>query len=136
MAKLINIPQQRRPILLGVSDLWPDPPGCLGHKLWLIIHGGTDISPEQYLNSFDRFTIDTMPSVAELQGRTIICLGQDVADIVDYYAFNYFSRDWEMGVRWSLVPQPDELDRYHNDAAFVAVTEMFFEELWEEMIDD
>lgn len=136
-------------ILVGMNNplsddpraaLWPDPPGCAGHRLWMLLHARTKCGPRTYVHGFERMNLvlarDFDPRAARLaadefvrqyQGRRVVVLGAAVRTafrLPPVLATPVLSR----GVTFRQLPHPSGRCRWYNDPKHRAVAGMLLEE--------
>lgn len=136
-----------RPLLIGMNNplstrpryaLWPDPPGCSGHRLWSLLNDAYEVTREEYVAAFDRVNlvvgpwdatvarreVDLLVASGALECRTAVLLGRSVQD-----AFGWRRReslDSEVcsmttghGAAYSTtlvaLPHPSGMCRWYND---------------------
>jgi len=142
-----------RPILLGMNNpqsaepsmaLWPDPPGCAGHRLWVI----SGMGRTEWLEMFERRNLlDSTRWVqaegeksadrmrGELRDRVVVMCGVDVARCVEGLPRGLFCwhRPMSGGVEgqgwWARIPHPSGKCRDWNDPIVVECARIFLEEL-------
>jgi hypothetical protein len=88
-----------RPVLLGMNnpvssepghELYPAPPGCTGHRIWMMLNSKTGASKSQYLRTFDRRNLVSGKTwsrgraveagrvlIEELVGREVVVFGEE-----------------------------------------------------------
>src|SRR5580693_7569131 len=110
----LNSPQSSDPRMA----LWPDPPGCAGHRLWSMVTEACGITVRDWLRCTQRVNLlscTTLPRdyrgaarrrgeylSALIQGRTVVLLGTDVAN-----ALGHGAGPLEWGTRdWVMIPHP------------------------------
>jgi hypothetical protein len=124
-----------RPFILGLNNpqgneaLFPDPPGCAGHRLWLMVHEETGISAHDWLRRTQRVNLlsdRVLPRdyrgaarrrgawlATQLGGRTVVLLGNAVAAAVGHVApplvWCGSDRDWVM------IPHPSGKNLFYNN---------------------
>lgn len=126
------------PLLIGMNNplsrhpsdaLWPDPPGCTGHRLWEMLRRECGLTPDEYVSTFDRVNLVTGPWNAvgarlaarslrvEIAGRRAAMLGRGV-----WTAFRLPIVAPLDGLRHGettllYVPHPSGMNRWYNDEA-------------------
>lgn len=125
-----------RPILLAMCNprssdpdlaLWPDPPGCSGHRLWQLLHGRTGATQEDYCRTFDRRNLlrgrwwspgvarEFAPRfIAGVTGREVLVLGGEVRDALGLPRLLVHPQELH-GVTWRQLPHPSGRCRWYND---------------------
>lgn len=136
-------------ILVGMNNplsrdpraaLWPDPPGCAGHRLWTMLHARCGCSPGEYARAFERVNLvvgreyDPRRARAaaerlseEWAGRRVVVLGSAVRTafrLPPVLATPVLSR----GVTFRQLPHPSGRCRWYNDPKHRAVAGMLLEE--------
>ena len=134
----------------GREPLWPDPPGCAGHRLWQMAAVRSGVSMEEWLAITDRRNLcpgqDWDPEVAratarewrpELMSKTTVMLGADVA-----LAFGLTTRPFQWAVPkgtppqpappWIQIPHPSGRTRTWNDPFYRSLGEILLADLVEE----
>ena len=131
-----------RPLLIGMNNplsshpegaLYPRPPGCTGHRIFLMLRSQIpEITEKQYLARFDRRNVLTgvwnlqraRAAAADIwphmMGRRFALLGKDVTRA---FGLHRGERDapplmWqELGYRdthWALLPHPSGRNMWYN----------------------
>lgn len=135
-----------RPLLIGMNNpqgshpLWPDPPGCTGHRIWEMIHEITGCEKRQYLRVFERDNLVDERAwcavagrarreafLTRMQGRTTVLLGVAVPSCLGLYRPPWGSwaatprrdlfadSDFLEKSRYCIIPHPSGLNRFYND---------------------
>lgn len=121
--------------------LWPDPPGCTGHRLWQLTSARTGATPLDYTGTFGRMNLVvnqmwSMPAARQRweeigpelhkQHDILLLLGDSVRRAVGGTMLPQIGR--RGGV--ATLPHPSGLNRWYNDALNRAVAEILMEELY------
>lgn len=139
-------------VLLGMNNplsadprmaLWPHPPGVTGHRIWKMINMRLSCSTEQYKEAFDRQNIlDSQewmvrearlaaPQVWErLQGRYVIVLGREAADVLDLQFDDWILENQKDDVTYRMLPHPSGLNRWYNESINLNLAAVLLEEMY------
>ncbi len=132
-----------RPLIIGMNNpqgnqpLWPDPPGCSGHRLWKMLSDFGEsrhkhsISKTTYLRTFDRVNIIpgpkwekntakiNAPKILDLmKGRTTILLGRQVQNTLALPQTSWLTWSGKFPDLLISIPHPSGLTRSYNDPHF------------------
>ena len=143
------------PVLIGMNNplsqrpeyaLWPDPPGCTGHRIWQMLASRTGASTHDYIRSFDRRNLVVgqwdrkaaqaearrLMASGELRGRIVVLLGDKVREAfrLDKYLIHPQLVD---GVMFRQLPHPSGLNRWYNEPVNVSMAGMLLADLYEEV---
>lgn len=139
-----------RPLLLGVHNplsdhpkraLWPDPPGCSGHRLWQI----SEIPLKEWKRAFHRRNlldariwdedeaVENRPSVLkamEIAPVTIV-LGHQVRKFLLLPEVPWIlpQKDRRRRFWWRLIPHPSGRTQTYNDPVFRAAVRLMLQEV-------
>jgi len=124
-----------RPLLVGEVNpygpdpqyaLWPDPPGCAGHRLCHLI---LDMGQREYLRAFDRVNLclgawstrqarEAASKILRRTPRPLILLGAKVADAFLPKSFQPFAVvSVDPDFQAVMLPHPSGRSRLWNDSA-------------------
>lgn len=130
---------RRKPLLVGMNNPWshrakyalyPEPPGCTGHRIWLMVREHTGLDPDQYVAAFDRINLVCGPWSSAIARREaalllecgtlrlrgpVILLGVQVARAFGISEGDPIRSCEADGVRFHCVPHPSGLNRWYND---------------------
>ncbi len=147
-----------RPIILGMNNpvsarpehaLFPYPPGCTGHRLLRLLNRRVpDATRQDYLRAFDRRNLLNRllwsradarraaqefleVSSPELQGRTVLVLGREVASLLGLEEQLIYPVHLH-GITWRQLPHPSGRNHWFNDDVCAELAAMLLEELYEE----
>jgi hypothetical protein len=136
----MNNPASRDPR----AALWPDPPGCAGHRLWEMARARTGISQSEWLVLTDRRNLcvgDWSHSAArrqaaawhdELRGRTVLQLGVSVMCAMRVEGDTLRRPlEWHPTRDWVDIPHPSGLCRSYNNSVVRTAVEILLAELVE-----
>lgn len=125
-----------RPVLVGMNNpqgnapLWPDPPGCTGHRIWRMLCDGMghEVSRKDYLRAFRRYNLVDGKTWNRVRGRAraadmfsyltgdrVVLLGTEVRAA---FAFPRVEPcRWQTGhpFEWCAVHHPSGRCRWYND---------------------
>lgn len=135
------------PILLGMNNplsddpkwaLYPDPPGCAGHRLCNFLGMGEIL----YLSAFERrnllnartwkkvFASEVAETLRpELTTRRVVFLGEEVSNCFDHADPHFVWRSTPEGGRWAKLPHPSGRCRFWNEPIYRAAASVFLQEL-------
>lgn len=138
-----------RPLILGLHNpqsarpdraLWPDPPGCAGHRLWQM----SGLDRAVWLAAFDRMNLmdgvvwderiawEKSSLVAETMkaAPVTVVLGHQVRKFLDLpevpWILPHIASE---GYRWRLLPHPSGRTQTYNDPVFRAAVRLLLQEL-------
>jgi hypothetical protein len=122
------------PLILGLNNpqgnepLCPEPPGCAGHRLWLMVHEETGISVREWLRRTQRINLlsdRVLPLdyrgaarrrgawlAGHIGGRTVVLLGNAVAAAVGHVAPPLV---WDGTRDWVMIPHPSGRTLFYNN---------------------
>lgn len=144
-----------KPLLIGMNNplsphprhaLYPDPVGCTGHRIWVMLNERTGADQDQYLEAFDRINLvigqwdraqakakaRSLMASGELRGRTVVLLGEKVREAfsLDKYLIHPQLID---GVMFRQLPHPSGLNRWYNEPVNMSMAGMLLADLYEEV---
>lgn len=142
-----------KPVLLAMCNprssnpthaLWPDPPGCSGHRLWQLLRDQLPgVMPEDYCRAFDRRNLlptrywadaaarRAVPKiVAELVGREVLVLGSSVRDAIRLPPILVHPQE-VYGVVWRQLPHPSGRCLWYNDSGNRTMAGILLKSLYE-----
>lgn len=135
----------QRPLIVGMNDpyssdpsraLWPDPPGCSGHRLWRLVNEYCGMALDEYVAAFDRrnlcrgrqwTAIEARAEGARLAAEAegcVVMLGREVRHAIGMHdaaapcSWTATYRDGA-GVKatWWYLPHPSGRCHWYNYAA-------------------
>lgn len=125
-----------KPVILGSTNprskdpahaLWPDPPGCSGHRLWTMIYDVCGMTAAEYVETYDRRNLlvgtwcgeravaAAKDFVPRCRGRTVVMLGVDVARAIGFDPDPGVKKE-KFDATWYHIPHPSGRNAYYNDA--------------------
>ena len=142
---------RRRVALSGMNNphgphprmaLWPDPPGCAGHRLWQLTAARTGASAMDYARAFHRYNLVQRGDFSRNAARdrwhliepellsefdTLVLLGVEVSQ-----AIGLDIPLLTITPSMILLPHPSGRNRWYNDPVNRTVVEILMEELYTE----
>lgn len=140
-----------KPVIIGMNNpinsdpkfcLFPHPPGCTGHRLWMLLKARTGVMRGEYLTAFDRRNlvadkrwdanvakVTAANMRGELAGRVVLLLGQAVRRAFDVPPLLVHPQEID-GVTWRQLPHPSGRCRWYNEPDNRAVAEVLMEDLY------
>lgn len=124
-----------RVILVGMNNpqgnpaFWPHPPGCAGHRLYMMLKSGVpNLTTTQFRESFDFINVlpDRVwtdiaarragpPLRNSLRGRRLVLVGVEVRDCMRFPNRDFLVWAKDFDVEWACFPHPSGRNRYFND---------------------
>lgn len=136
-----------KPLIVGMNNpqgnepLWPDPPGCSGHRLLGMLQRsyrerGGDVTATEFTEAFDRVNLcrgtvwDIRAARAaadgvleQMQGRQTLLLGRAVTNCLGYgqpswMVWRAFTIAGRTDGTWMALPHPSGMTRCYNNSVF------------------
>lgn len=127
----------------GNQPLDPFIPGSAGWRLWNMIHFRNGITPEQYLEHFERLNMlrdrewnmqAAKAAAPDLwnycRGRTVLLLGAQVVRALGMPESPWMVWQVRYGARWAVLPHPSGRNRWYNNPAQRERAGEFLEDLY------
>jgi hypothetical protein len=123
-------------------ELYPAPPGCTGHRIWMMLNSKTGASKSQYLRTFDRRNLVSGKTwsrgraveagrvlIEELVGREVVVFGEEPRRALGLQKLLIHPQVM-FGVTWRQLPHPSGRCLWYNDPDCRALAAALLAELY------